>query len=56
MARPVGTACAHARRQDDAFHGAKVQAGVFGRAVGVGGQSGVGMKFLDADLHVESLS
>ena len=53
MAMPVGTPCAQPGDRTTRFDGAEVQAGVFRRSVGVNGQGGVGMKFLDTDLHVE---
>jgi len=40
-------------REHDGFDGAQVEAGVFPGSVGIDGEGGVGVKFLDADLHVE---
>jgi hypothetical protein len=48
-----GNALRAAGRKDYRFDSAKVEAGVFFGSMGIDGKRGVGMKFLDADLHVE---
>ncbi len=53
---PVGTAWATPGCKHHWFHRAQVQAGVFQRTVGVGGEMRVGMKFLDEDFHKENFA
>jgi hypothetical protein len=42
-----------AGREHDGFDGAEVEAGIFLGSVSIDGKRGVGVKFLDADSHVE---
>jgi hypothetical protein len=46
-----GNGLGYAGREDAGFDGAEVEAGIFGRAVGIDGERGVGVKFFDANLH-----
>ena len=46
-----GNALRKAGRKDDGFDGAEIEAGVFRGSVGIDRERGVGVKFLDADLH-----